>query len=274
MSILKTVNDSFLIRAGRFVLKHVFKNRRYMIAYGLAYFQKDYHIPVSFYSGQEILALIQAGKSIVRYGDGEVALMNFRSLAFQRFDPTLREGLFRSMKGSASDAYIVGINERAFVSNEIMRNNKTLQLLLPQKVYVDMYFQKNKKYMDASFFYRNENVNAYLLPALEGREIIFVTRKETIESIKQNPKYPYLPFTHFIETKERDAFDDYEVICKQVGDVISQLKENNRKPLVIAAFGAGTKVFAYEYGMKGVQVLDIGTGIEILYQDKRIDGIL
>lgn len=271
-------NDYFLVRAIRFTSKHWLKNPRYMIAYGLAYFQPQFSFKVAFYSGEELLKLIQEGKSIVRYGDGEVALMNFRSLAFQKFDERIRQGMFKGILNYRKDSpYIIGINERAILrTNEEQRKEQTLQLLLPQKVYFWLFFPKKLKYIDASFFYYNENVDTYLAPALKNREIIFVTRKATLDSIKNNERYPYAAYSHFIETKESNAFDEYDEVCKKVRDLISELKAqgNTRKPLIVAAFGAGTKVFAYEMAMQGVQVLDIGTGIEILYQDKRIDDIL
>jgi len=233
-------------------------------------------VPLSFYNGEELLKLIREGKSIVRYGDGEVRMMNYGSLAFQDYRASLREGLLKAYKGySENSPYILGVNDRAVLAtNEQQANEGTLQLLLPQKVYASLFLPKKAKYMDASFFYYNENVQEYLVEAFKGREVIFVSRKETLESIRNNPHYPYLNHTHFIETKEKNAFDEYLLVCASVDSVISQLPKESGKPLIIAAFGAGTKVFAYEYAMKGVQVLDIGTGIEIIYQEKRIDGIL
>lgn len=267
--------QNFFLQSFGFIKKNYRKNPAYLFVYGLAYFLPDFSFKVDFYSGDEIKKLIEQGKSMIRYGDGEVWLMNHGNLGFQKFEPKIRKGLFDAIQDyNKTSPYIVGVNELVMnKTNTFLKENNMLRLWLPMKVYYFMYFPKKMKYMDASFFYYNENIQTYLAPALANKEIIFISRKETLEKIKNNPLYPYKEKTHFIETKSSNAFDDYKTICEQVDSTLSSLPKN-AQPIIIAAFGAGTKVLAYEYSTKGIQALDIGTGIEILYQDTRIDGIL
>lgn len=272
---MATMNLSFLKKTLGFIKKNYRKNTYYLFFYGLTYFLPDFSFKVKFYSGEEIKELIEQGKSMIRYGDGEVWLMNHGNLGFQKFDPRIRKGLFDGILNyRKSSPYIVGINELVMdKTNSFLKENNMFRLWLPMKVYYLMYFPKKMKYMDASFFYYNENIQTYLAPALANKEIIFISRKETLEKIKNNPRYPYIKNSYFIETRASNAFDEYDSLCEQINSKIASLPKNSR-PIIIAAFGAGTKVLAYEYSTKGIQTLDIGTGIEILYQDNRIDGIL
>jgi hypothetical protein len=270
-----TTSTAFFTKVINFIKKNYKKNPKYLLFYAYAYFLPNFSFTIDFYSGEEIQKMIEEGKSMIRYGDGEVWLMNHGNLGFQKFDQRIRKGLFDGfLQYNNNSPYIVGVNELVMdKTNTFLKQNNAFRLWLPMKVYYFMYFPKKMRYMDASFFYYNENVQTYLVPVLANKEIIFVSRKETLDTIKNNPAFPYLTHSHFIETKSSNAFDDYDTICASIDTIIASLPKGSR-PLIIAAFGAGTKVLAYEYSAKGIQTLDIGTGIEILYQDKRIDGIL
>lgn len=265
----------FIIRALSFIRRNGLKNPLYTLAYGLIYFLPKFSSGVTFYSNKEIQELIENGKSIIRYGDGEVRLMNYGSLAFQKYEPDIRKTLFESIKQySPSSPYIIGVNDLAMNrTNTELRAEGSFQLHMSIRVYFSLLFPKKMKYMDASFFYYNENVREYFAPVLSKKEIIFCSRAKTLDEIKNNPRFPYIKHSHFIETKESDAFDDYVKICRKIDEIIQNLPAKTRV-LIIAGFGAGSKTLAYEYSAKGIQVLDIGTGIEILYQERRIDGIL
>lgn len=263
-----------LNRIYKFTKKNVINNPRFFIMYVFTYFLPGFSFSVNFYNGEDIKKLIQEGKSIIRFGDGEIHIMNCGSLASHtRYNPEMRRIFFEIIKNYNSNSpYILGIAAFTEKTNVYLREKNMLHVWLPMKIYYFLYFSKNMYYADAHSFYYNDYFPRFIAPVLEDKYIIFISRKKNIDTLRGNKEFISKHGEYFIETPDHDAFDVYDDIVKKANRILTALPKD-KKPIVIAAFGSASKVFAYDFSKKGIQVLDIGTGIEILYSNKKIDGV-
>jgi len=269
------MSKNFFKRVFRFIKVNAIQNPRFLLIYAITYFLPGFSFNVCFYDGEEVKKLIEQGKSIIRFGDGEIYLMNGGSLGdHTRYDPRMRKIFFDIIKKYRSDSpYVLGIAEFTRKTNRYLREKKMLHVWLPMKVYYFLYFSKNTRYADAHAFYYNDYFPRFIAPALENRYVIFISRKKNIETLKANKEFISRHGSYFIETPDHDAYDMYDQIVEKADHMLKTLPQD-KKPIIVAAFGPASKVFAYDFSRKGIQILDIGTGIEILYSDKKINVIL
>lgn len=83
----------FAIRAAAFLRRNGFRNSGYVITYAMHYFDGRYRKNPNYLSESDLERAIDAGKSLIRLGDGESYIMNYGSIHYQDFDPLLRDGL-------------------------------------------------------------------------------------------------------------------------------------------------------------------------------------
>lgn len=241
--------------------------------YALTYFLPGFKIRINFYKHEDIIKLLEEGKSLIRFGDGEIHIMNYGPVHYQKFEKKIRDTFFEIIRNYKEDSpYVLCLNELPITqTNKELRKRNLLHSLLPVKSYYQLYFPKNLKYFDQMFFYYNDTFSKYVESFLINKKVIVVTRAETITSLKQNPRMP-LKDVVYIETPKEHAFSAYETISSHLDEVVAKSLPTETI-VILAAFGPASKVLAYEYSMKykNVIVIDIGRGIEILYSDTRID---
>ena len=260
-----------LYRILRYIKLHLFSDPRYFFTYLWHFFDPNYIIKADFYTNEEMVSYIEKGKSFIRIGDGEIYLLNRGSLGFQEYDPLLREKLLGMVKSySPESSYLLGFNVIPLQStNKSLRKINLLNSWLPSKVYFDLYFNKNVKYVDASVFYYNDTVKNYLEKFLLSKRIILVSKKEYIDNFKNNKAIPFKDVS-FVETLDKNAFRDFFSLKEKV--LLEVEKYGKDKSLVLISCGPAGKVLAYDL-LDKVQVLDIGLGVEIIYSNKKIDYI-
>jgi hypothetical protein len=269
---------NFFKRALRFAKKHIISNPLYLVAYGFAYASNTYKLSISFFKHEEIVDIIKQGKSLIRIGDGEIYIMNNGSIHYQKYDAQLKKTFFEIVKNYSADApYVIGLNQIPILkSNKELKERNLLNCWLPMKVYFNLFFPKRVKYFDQGMFYYNHTFPAYLEQQLSDEKVVIVTRQGNIDTLQANKNFP-LKHVTYIATPDVDAFDEYETISKRLSDEITNSnKMGFEKVFVLAAFGPASKVLAYEYSKRSpyVVVIDIGRGIEILYNDQKIDHII
>ena len=69
--LFNTLYDKKIFRIFAF-LKRYIKHPLYIIVYASVYFLKGFAFKVKFYSNNEIINLLQKGKSVIRLGDGDI----------------------------------------------------------------------------------------------------------------------------------------------------------------------------------------------------------
>lgn len=260
-----------LQRGLTFLKRHLLKNPRFLLWYALHFFLPGYTFKVKFCGPEELVEALQAGKSLIRMGDGEVHLMNGGSLPFQRFDPELASVLFTVIAKYTDDSpYVLGVNEVPLVRrNSELRTRNLLHTWLPSKVYWDLYYNHDATYVDASVFYYNHVVPEHFEEYLLSKHLVVVTNKQNLERFQKNTKIPFKNVS-FVETPALHAYDAYGSILEAVEKEVATYGKD--KTVVLAAFGPASKVLAYDLLGK-VVVIDIGNGLEIVYNESKIDYI-
>lgn len=270
---IQLTNMNTLKRFFKFTFFHITHNPLYLIVYSMTYFLPGYRLNISFYKHEEMLKLLESGKSIIRFGDGEIYIMNYGFVHYQKFEKEIRDSFFEMIQHyNTQSPYVLCLNQLPITqTNSELRRRNLLHSLLPIKAYYTLYFPKNIDYFDQMFFYYNDSFPKYVEPFLLDKQVIIATRAATITSIKNNPSFPLRKIS-YIETPEIDAFSSYSEICKEV-DIILNNSPKDKPIVILAAFGPASKVLAYEYSKKHkhVIVIDIGRGVEILYTAKKID---
>lgn len=278
----------FIKKSFNFLKSYLFKNPRFVFNYGIAYFQKEYVCFAKFYTEDEVLSLIKAGKSYIRLGDGEIALLNGRSIHHQRYDPDFSKKLKQVILNYKKDEdYILAIPERYLnSSNQDLKNRSYknsnyeanfFRCWLPFKVFFKMIFPKNIKYTDAHSFYVNGFFENKVAPLIKNKKLIIIT---TLQNINNQKDFLEKEFSvaGWIEAKSPNPFDWLDKYKKEIESIISleDFKKSNltnKDFIIIAGAGPASKVLAYDL-CKYIQVLDVGHGFEHFYKGKSLDHIL
>lgn len=269
---MTTFKQSKLWRAVGFVMRNMRYNAGYMWRYAIGYCRSGFLSNVLFYDHADIPKLLQQGKTIIRFGDGEVYLLNYGSIHYQTYDPAIRETYLQIIaEYSASAPYVLSINEGPMRStNSRLRRLGLLQCWLPMKVVYERWFDKQTPYLDASLFYDPDTIPRYLVPFLTDKHVIVATREDTIKSISTNEQHPLQTAT-FIKTPDFNSFAQYDTIMKSINEAV---KNNSKPPVVLLAVGPASKVMAFSLATAGIQTIDVGIGLEIAYTKKDLSALV
>lgn len=257
----------FLKKVLKFVHHYLFRNPFFLYKYIINSFKKDFSFDVCFYSSAELSQEIANGKSLIRIGDGEIALMNRGGIWYQKYEKEIRSALFASVQKYTNEApYVLCVNEHIMnKSNTYLRKHGQFWMWLPMKTCFQLYFKKDCYYGDATIFYYKNQFENFFFPYLQNKELILVTIARNIELIKNNKEIPPASFS-YVSVKDIDAYDEKGRVYKEIDSLVkSKGKEN---AVLLFSCGPAAKAFAWEYMQKGVQSIDIGLGIELIFSDR------
>lgn len=264
---------SYLRRFIRFIFIHAFNNRHYLFTYTLHFFDSNYVPKVFYHELNELESIVRAGKSIIRFGDGEIYIMNGGSIHYQKFDSKLQK-IFTEMveKYNNESNYVLCLpREMIRRTNKQLRKENLLHCWLPMKVFFEIKFNHRAKYLDAFMFYVNETIPDYLEKYLKEKQVIVATNKSNIDNLKRNTSLPFSNIC-YIETPESNAFSEYEKIKNAIRTEVKKYGKENS--VVLVSFGPASKAVAFEMSSEGYTLIDIGRGIEISYTEERLDHLL
>ncbi len=252
----------------KFIIRYIFTDPIFLIKYIFAFPQKNYKPNAQFYSKEEFLNKIKAGKSIIRIGDGEIALLHKRDIHYQMYHKDLKIGLKDIIKKyDYKSSYILSIPLFVNYSNlELKSTNGKLSCWLPLKIEFFNIFNRITKYADAHYFYYRDFMLDFFKEILNNKDIIFITNKETTNSIKNTLLDNNFNSTHYVETPGLNSFDSIEDIKNRIDKILEKNKDIKYK--LIISTGPTSKLLAYHYSVNGYQSFDIGFGIRYLYDDK------
>ncbi len=262
-----------LKRILRYISFHLYRNPRYLFVYAINYFNPNFIPDVKYHPTPQLAEILKEGKSLIRIGDGEVHLMNGNGIGYQKYDPLLKEYLFKIIKEyDQNSPYMIGLNKIPISkSNKTLRRDQLLNCWMPMKSYFAIYFDKNLKYFDATAFYYNETFPEYLESYLKTRHLVLVTRAGNIEKFQNNKSIPFTEVS-FVATPAEDAFSEYERIKNETINEVGKFGKD--KVVVLAACGPASKPLAYELAKENIVTIDVGRGIEVAYTNERIDHII
>lgn len=263
----------FIKKTFNFIRKYLFKQPVYVIFYALNYFRPNFVPEVNWYYANELVDILKSGKSLIRFGDGEIYIANGGSIGFQDYDKDLAQGFKEIIKNYHDKSnYVIAINKIPLEkTNQQLRKNNLLHCWLPFKVYWQLYFNKTSRYFDAAFFYYNESIPVYLENYFKTKKLIIITNQQNVLRLQNNPN---LPFDHisYVISPSVNAMKEFMSIKTQVEKLISC--ENKDNFLVLASMGPASKLLAYKLALQGITVIDVGRGIEIAYSSEKIEHII
>lgn len=264
---------NFFKRIIIFIGKHLFFRPIYLYTYIKNYFNSRYIPVVQYYKNEELVSCLKAGKSLIRFGDGEIYIINGGNIGYQNAPILLQKKLKEIINSySSNSSYILGINKIPLSkSNSQLKKDNLLNCWLPTKVYWELYFNKSARYFDSAAFYFNETLPKYFEEYLRSKLLIVVTNIDNINSLKNNNSLPFANIS-YIETPKTDTFDQYNHLFLNIKKLV--LHHDKNKVVVLLACGPASKPLALDLSMEGIVSIDIGRGIEIAYSETRIDHVI
>lgn len=256
----------------QFLRRYLRKHPSYVFTYFLFFWQKGFIMNAPLLNDSEITGAVKAGKSIIRFGDGEINILLSIKNHYQDFSPRLQKMLNEIVSNyNSKTSYILGVPRFINTSNQDLKNIGKLQVWLPLKIVFWLYFNKKTPYMDAHNFYYDNYFERVVVPEILDKDIIIVTRKETIDRIKQNKKLPWKNIA-YIETPENNALGEYENIKNSIDKVLNNYNKSN--VVLLFAMGPVGKYLIYGYANSGVQSIDLGKAVEVMFTDVSISYLI
>ncbi len=236
------------------------------MVYIFTYFLPNFNQSVIFYKKKEVERLLKEGKSIIRLGDGEMYILISTAMEFHASNQILRKKLHNIVKRySKNDPFVLALPSQITESNLELKKRGIKDVWHASKVVYFISFPKRQKYADALMFYPRYDKKTFsevVLPFLEDRVLIFVTKGVTIEKIKESDVFHKR--SAYVVTPEKQAFDSYDYIKGNIDLACSKFSDK-KEIVLLFALGPVGKVMAAEYSEQGYQCIDIGKGLDFIF---------
>lgn len=273
--------QSKIIQLIKFLNKYLFKDTKYCLLYLFRLLIKDKDLNVSFYSLSEVIEQINNGKSIIRIGDGEIGLLHYLPIHYQKWSPEIRSEFIKIIKEYGENKnYILGIpvfvnyknTELKNLENRLQPERSKLFVWLPLKISFELLFKRNLKYVDQHIFYKYNDCREFMTFLLSiNKKIVFVSDIDSIGEIKKD-NFLKGRIEYFIETPPRDSFENRGLIKDKLENLC---KENflNKDNSIVIFKGGLAKTIIYEL-CDQYQLLDIGKGLISYTKNENIEGLI
>lgn len=259
-------------RVIKFLNQYLFKYPDYVFLYALFSWQKDFILKIPLLSDKEVKEAVKNGKSLIRFGDGEInVLLGIRN-HYHDFSPRLQKMLDEVVSNYNSRSnYILGVPRFVNVTNQELRHMGKLRVWLPLKIVFFLRFNRKMSYIDSHNFYYDGYFEKVIVPEILDRNIIIVTKKETIAQLHSNKKLPWKNII-YIEAPEDNALNHYDDIKKFIDNELKG--QDQSRVVMLFAMGPLGKYLIYEYAKSGIQCLDIGKVVEVMFTDVSISYLI
>jgi len=227
---------------------------------------------VRFFSQQELIDNLKRGRSLIRIGDGEINFFIGIGNPYQKYDDRIRSMLNEIITSySPSSQYMLSVSQPISIPNWELKKIGRFKVWQPFKIMFKFIFPHNVGYADTHQFYYDNFFEAIVAPIFHNRQVILVTRRETLDKQSQNILLPWKNMT-LLETPSGDAVTSYE---KLKADLDKVLKEFSKSETVIFfAVGPAGKYLMYELSKTGWQCLDIGKRAEVMFGGPSIEYLI
>jgi len=269
----------YIKKITNFIIRYLKNDPFFFFFFIPAVFKKDYlpYGKVFFFSKNSFIKQIEEGKSVIRLGDGEMALLHGKGIGYQKYDKKLKNKLIELIKkyNSKNSNYLLGIPEFVNLTNEELKKNPLkFSIWLHLKVEFQRRFNKNEFYFDAHYFYQKDLNISFIENFILNNHIILISNISSINKFKQSKKYSNFSFKSidFIETPSDNSFIFFDKIIYELDNLLElKYKKINKKEIkLLFSTGPTSKVLVYHYSNKNYISYDIGYGIRFLWDDKDI----
>lgn len=244
----------------------------YILAYPFFYFSSTATTPIWFLSQQELVDRLKRGKSLIRFGDGEINFFIGLGNPYQRFDNRIRTMLMRIVRsyGPKSD-YILAVSQPISLPNCELEKLGRKNVWIPFKIIFRYFFPHNVGYADTHQFYYDDYFESVIAPIFQDHHVVLVTRAETIATQQANVRLPWKSMSS-VEAPSGDALTTYSILKEQI---YAHLHEYDRSSTVLFfAVGPAGKYLMFELAGDGWQCLDVGKRAEVMFAGDSIEYLI
>ena len=208
----------------------------------------------------ETLALMENEKiSILRYGDGEIAIMQGNSIPFQEYDPRLAKRLRKLLKTNIDGLkiglpyyYMHPVKQLNDFTAKFAKSLAVQRRFLCKNCSRDMFYvdtcitqvyQTYEKYDFKKYYKRMQKL-------LENRHVTIVCGEGVFDKL-EHKAYDVCKSVEFVIAPSMNAYAEYD---RLLHDVL----KTSKKKLVSIVLGPTAKVLACDLHKKGYQAWDMG----------------
>ena len=252
--------------------KYLFKDTKYFFAYLFRFYQNNYNHHCSFYNDEEFISLINNGKSFIRIGDGEIGLLHFLGIHYQKYSNEIREDFLSIINTySENSDYILLIPLFVNYTNKQLKALHKFKCWMPLKITYELIFNKKCQYMDSHIFYKDRKFEKIILPYIISKKVILVTNEENKIGILKT-KFSQIIYK-FVESPPNSAYEHRGEIEKNIKNIIFS-SGYSKKDFVIIMCAGLAKTIIYEMSRDGYQIFDIGKGLEGYYKKESLEYLI
>ena len=204
--------------------------------------------------------LLMQPRSFCRFGDGEIDLINGKSIAFQNYDAKLADIMLTILKENNSDLYI-GINYNYFHSTRGLSAYNRKFYMLNAKPYRDFLLKncnRERIYIAAAFnqyymFSEHLEYREYYFKIkflFKNRKLIIFAGKDVFSDIKYDV-FEMAESKEYIAEPNRNAFEKYE-------DILNNARGYTKDHVLCFILGPTSKALVYQLAKEGYLAWDIG----------------
>lgn len=199
-------------------------------------------------------------KSMVRFGDGELQLIQGKDIPFQKFSERLSSRLKEILSSSTKDC-LIGVPYFIYSSKQQLNDIPKLFWTSNGKKFRDSiakYISPSNTYYAAEFTiaseaYKNFNCEKYwidLQSIWQNKDITIICGETVFQKIRFNV-FDNAKSIEYLYAPSVNAFDSYDDIFQKALAI-----DNSR--LILVILGPTAKVLAYDLAQNGYMAIDIG----------------
>lgn len=264
-----------------FLKKYLLKDTKYCLLYLYRLLIHEKKLNCQFYNLEEIKKEIKIGKSIIRIGDGEIGLLHYLPIHYQKWSTEIRNEFLKIIKEYKNDKnYILAIPIFVNYTNKELKNFKNTNNIpsnkifvwMPLKITFEMLFNKKIKYIDSHIFYRDKESKILLDFIFSLNKIIILISDENSINDCKNSKIDN-KINFYIKSPSINSFEERH----QIKNEIEKILKNNKlkKEQVLILFKAGlAKTIIKDLSENNIQIIDIGRGAEYYINGKSLEYLI
>ncbi len=242
--------------------KFVFKIKRWILS-KVAYVNYKLNIKnkgINVYSIEKTIDdIIKNKASLVRYGDGEMDIINGKSLKFQDYTPELANKLSQILSLKSDDKFFIAVpeifnsldiftkDEKEFWAISLLKTSKDWFSFCEGDYYNAFLSRPYLRYKDKS---NSDKIFKKIKKIYKDKNVILVEGEFSRLGVG-NDLFDGVKSIKRILCPNKNAYSAYNKIL----DVVCQQNKDN---LILISLGPTAKVLVYELYQKGYQAIDLG----------------
>lgn len=244
----------------------------YILVYPFFYFAPRGVFPIRFFSPQELTDHLKRGKSLIRFGDGEINFFIGRGNPYQKYDVRIKRMLKTIVSSYNPDSpYLLAVSQPISLPNWELKKLGRFKVWQPFKIIFTFMFPKNVGYADTHQFYYDNFFENLVAPIFKDRQIVLVTKKETIDKQTNNPESPWQNMLG-VETPAGDAIEAYHSLKQTLETKLQNLSKTDT--VLFFAAGPTGKYLMYELALAGWQCIDVGKRAEVMFTGESVEYLI